>query len=166
MYVPCPAHLSLFPCCPPCLRLQSLPALLLVMNPLLTQLMDMQIHNLYLTDLPLHSLGRDYVLLAEQRHAEAGLKERFEKLNVQMRAANEQLAAATRELEAEKVKSDALLYQMLPEGVANALRAGERAPAVSYPEVTILFSDIVGFTNIAAACSPMEICNLLDALCE
>lgn len=56
--------------------------------------------------------------------------------------------------------------QMLPEGVANALRAGKSAPASTHAEVTILFSDIVGFTNIAALCSPMEICRLLDSLCE
>lgn len=56
--------------------------------------------------------------------------------------------------------------QMLPEGVANALRAGRTAPASTHGEVTILFSDIVGFTNIAALCSPMEICKLLDSLCK
>ncbi len=42
---------------------------------------------------------------------------------------------------------------------------GQRVDAVEYPEVTILFSDIVGFTDIASRCTPMEICNMLDDLC-
>jgi hypothetical protein len=93
-------------------------------------------------------------MLAEQRQAEAGLKERFEKLSGELQAANErfsqsnaQLAAAlaaveaaTRDLERERTKSDALLYQMLPPSVAEALRAGQKAPATQHPEVTILFS--------------------------
>ena len=37
-----------------------------------------QRHGLFFSDFPAHDMTRDFVLLAEQRKAEAGLKERFE----------------------------------------------------------------------------------------
>jgi guanylate cyclase soluble subunit beta len=40
---------------------------------------------MFLSDIPLHNLSRDFVLLAEQRQAEADLKERFEKLTMELR---------------------------------------------------------------------------------
>lgn len=90
--------------------------MLLLLNPLLASLADMTSHRLYLNDLPLHGLGRDFVLLAEQRHAEAGLRERFEKLHADMQVANAQLESATRDLQHERIKSDALLYQVGHQG--------------------------------------------------
>ena len=45
-----------------------------------------------------------------------------------------------RRLQEERRRSDALLYQMIPPHVADLLRCGERAPAESHDEVTILFS--------------------------
>lgn len=46
---------------------------------------ELQQYGLYLSDIPLHHLSRDFVLLAEQRQAEADLKERFEKLTMELR---------------------------------------------------------------------------------
>ena len=57
-------------------------------------------------------MARDFVLLAEQRQAEADLKERFERTAAELRAANEKLARTTRWLEEEKARADALLYRM------------------------------------------------------
>lgn len=95
-------------------------------------------------------MSRDFVMLAEQRQAEADLKERFEKLSV--------------ELKEERERSDQLLYQMLPRNVANSLRQGKTVDASSYDKVTILFSDIVGFTEIAATRTPLEVCSMLNDL--
>lgn len=50
------------------------PALLLLLAPRVAGLDEMTARKLFLSDLPLHGQGREFVLLAEQRLAEAGLK--------------------------------------------------------------------------------------------
>lgn len=50
-----------------------------------------------------------------------------------------------------------LLFQMLPPSVAQTLKQTQKVPAEYYDEVTVYFSDIVGFTEIAAECTPLEV---------
>ncbi|EFJ47487.1 guanylyl and adenylyl cyclase family member, partial [Volvox carteri f. nagariensis] len=130
----------------------------------LSGLDDMRDQRLFLSDIPLHDINRDFVLLAEQRQAEAQLKERFEALTLELKKVNSSLCDMTHWLEQERERSDQLLYQMLPRQVATVLKSGAKMPASEHPEATILFSDIVGFTEIAARCSPLEVCSLLDEL--
>lgn len=70
----------------------------------------------------------------------------------------------TQQLEEEKMKTDALLYRMLPKSVAEQLKRGEPVTAESFDQVTIFFSDIVGFTSLAADSKPLEIVSLLNDL--
>lgn len=74
---------------------------------------------------------------------------------VQIYACN--LSEKAKELKREKRKSDMLLFQMLPPSVATQLKQTQRVPAEYYDEVTVYFSDIVGFTEIAAECTPLEV---------
>ncbi|KAJ8021880.1 Atrial natriuretic peptide receptor 1 [Holothuria leucospilota] len=53
---------------------------------------------------------------------------------------------------------------MLPKSVADRLQLGLEVPAEHFDIATIYFSDIVGFTDISANRSPMEIVELLNAL--
>jgi adenylate cyclase len=72
--------------------------------------------------------------------------------------------AFTVELQAEKSKSDALLLNILPASVVERMRRGEVGIADRFPEATILFSDLVGFTNLASRSSPGQIIAILNNL--
>ncbi|XP_023931697.1 atrial natriuretic peptide receptor 2-like [Lingula anatina] len=70
----------------------------------------------------------------------------------------------TQQLVDEKKKTDALLYQMLPRSVAEELKLGKPVHPVAFQEVTVYFSDIVGFTKLASESTPLEVVMLLNDL--
>jgi len=53
---------------------------------------------------------------------------------------------------------------MLPPAVAMELKQKRRVQAQMYDQVTIYFSDIVGFTEIAAECNPLEVVTFLNSI--
>ena len=68
------------------------------------------------------------------------------------------------EVKEERMKTERLLYQMLPRSVADQLKQNGSAAAEYYDSVTIYFSDVVGFTHLSARSAPEEIIELLNAL--
>ncbi|WAR01727.1 ANPRB-like protein [Mya arenaria] len=74
------------------------------------------------------------------------------------------VAERTSELDAEKAKTENLLYRMLPQTVAEELKFGRPIKAEHFDESTLYFSDIVGFTSICSTSTPIEVVNLLNSL--
>jgi class 3 adenylate cyclase len=74
------------------------------------------------------------------------------------------IEAQRHELALEKDKSDRLLANMLPESVAARLREDPSALAEAFDEVSVLFGDLVGFTNLAATMPATELVQMLDGL--
>ncbi len=67
-------------------------------------------------------------------------------------------------LELEQLRTEKLMLNILPRPIAERLRRGEKNISSSYPEVTILFSDLIGFTQFASQCSPTDLVKLLNDL--
>ena len=65
---------------------------------------------------------------------------------------------------AAEAKVDELLTNAIPRPIVSRLRRGERRIAERYPETTVLFADIVGFTPWAQSTSPEQVVELLDGL--
>ncbi|XP_037038134.1 uncharacterized protein LOC119075714 isoform X2 [Bradysia coprophila] len=70
----------------------------------------------------------------------------------------------TDQLDMERKKTEQLLNRMLPSSVAEKLKVGLGVEPEEFSDVTIYFSDIVGFTTIAAHCSPVQVVDLLNDL--
>lgn len=69
--------------------------------------------------------------------------------------------AANAALEAERAKTEELLYNVLPQEVAARLRAGE-AVADSFSDLTAIFVDLVGFSTLSKRLSPGHLVKLLN----
>lgn len=64
----------------------------------------------------------------------------------------------------ERRKAEELLLHILPRQIAERLKHSSRAIADGIDSATVLFSDIVGFTDLASRTSPVELLGDLDEL--
>lgn len=74
----------------------------------------------------------------------------------------EEAQEQARALAEERHHSEKLLHNILPAIIAERLQKGESLIAETYPEVTVLFADIVGFTKLAAQLGPRETVTMLN----
>ena len=61
-------------------------------------------------------------------------------------------------------RANNLLYDVFPPHIAEALRDGRKVEAESHDEVSIFFSDIVGFTTISESLTARKTCDMVDRL--
>ncbi|KAK7912908.1 hypothetical protein WMY93_013119 [Mugilogobius chulae] len=131
--------------------------ILFIGSPCVDKLEDLTGRGLYLSDIPIHNALRDVVLVGEQAKAQDGLKKRLGK-------AKAALEHAHQALEEEKKKTVDLLFSIFPRTVAQQLWQGQIVQAKKFDRVTMLFSDIVGFTAVCSICTPMQVITMLNEL--
>jgi class 3 adenylate cyclase len=74
------------------------------------------------------------------------------------------LDRAHRLLLAERERSEQLLLNVLPGPIATRLKQGDEVIADRFPEVTVLFADLVDFTRRSQATTPEKVVLVLDDL--
>lgn len=83
--------------------------------------------------------------------------ERAQKETEIYRLRNEELATAY-------AQNERLLLNVLPEAIAVRMKAGETTIAERFSDVTVMFADIVGFTELSAHRSPEEVVDILNRI--
>ncbi|HBE21304.1 MAG TPA: adenylate/guanylate cyclase domain-containing protein [Cyanobacteria bacterium UBA11149] len=105
----------------------------------------------------------NFYSLSVKRHDELGdvmaaFNQMFERISWEYMQRKEAEAI----LRIEREKSDNLLLNILPEAIAQRLKQKQSCIADGFAAVTILFADIVGFTQLSSQISPTELVNLLN----
>ncbi len=78
------------------------------------------------------------------------------------RMRRQQLQAQHEQLALEQGKTENLLLNILPRSVSHRLKGGEKRIADAHQEVTVLFADLVGFTQLSHGMSAENLVRLLD----
>ena len=74
------------------------------------------------------------------------------------------LQAAHEQVQFEQERSEKLLLNILPQPVADRLRSSDKTIADGFADVTVMFGDIVNFTQVASAMSPSQVFAMLNQI--
>jgi len=90
-----------------------------------------------------------------------------------LQSQNHKIQAQNLQIQEEQRKSDGLLLNILPQEIADELKASGQATPRLYESATVLFSDFVNFTRLSATLTPKELIDELnecflafDEICE
>ena len=96
-------------------------------------------------------------LASSFNHMSAQLKTAYSNLT----QANEELASRHQEVQQQRERSDSLLLNILPSQIAEELRSKGLVDPKYFEDVTILFTDFVGFSNSTTKLSAEDLVHLL-----
>ena len=88
----------------------------------------------------------------------------FQTLNTEIEQQRELIQKQHRELEIERQKSENLLLNILPRPIAQRLKEDQSVIADHYQSTTVLFTDIVGFTELSENLTPSELVQFLNQI--
>jgi class 3 adenylate cyclase len=74
------------------------------------------------------------------------------------------LEEAHRQVQIEQERSEKLLLNILPGSIADRLRSSDKTIADGFADVTVMFADIVNFTQVAANMSPSQVFAMLNRI--
>ena len=133
--------------------------ILYLCSPRVSHLEDLKTRGLFLSDIPVHDATRDLILITQARRAERELVEKLEETS-------NNLKKLQGRLQEDKRRTDELLHSILPAKIADRLRLNQPVDAEKHNMVSVLFSDIVGFTAMCGNENvfPMDIVRLLNRL--
>ncbi|MEQ8962545.1 MAG: adenylate/guanylate cyclase domain-containing protein [Coleofasciculus sp. C2-GNP5-27] len=110
-------------------------------------------------------LNPNFYALSVQRHDELGdVMTAFNQMFQRIYWEISERKRTAEVLRVEQEKSERLLLNILPEPIAERLKQNQSCIADGFTEVTILFADIVGFTELSERISPTELVNLLNEI--
>lgn len=95
------------------------------------------------------------LVITRLRQTSKELELRVIERTAQLRESNEQLIV-------EQEKSERLLLNILPESIARQLKDGQSSIAEGFAEATILFADLVNFTQLSQKMPPGKLISLLN----
>ncbi len=78
--------------------------------------------------------------------------------------ARERIAAQAEDLDRQRQQSERLLLNVLPASIADRIKGGESSIAESFPEVSVCFSDIVGFTAMSERIGARQVVDMLNEI--
>ncbi|MEG4085395.1 adenylate/guanylate cyclase domain-containing protein [Microcoleus sp. POL10_C6] len=105
------------------------------------------------------AIGTD---ITDRRRAEMQLVKLNDELEFRVKERTNALNETLSALRVQQEQSERLLLNILPEEIANRLKRGDSTIADTFADVTVLFADIVGFTQLSSRVSPTQLVALLN----
>ena len=112
---------------------------------------------LLVSDFCYNSDHQDKIFLSLHLHTAKVVREKLEDTECQLKK-------TSREIDEKKQQNIDVLYSVLPSFAADKYLLGEDFPPTKLDSITVLFSDIKGFTDICKTCNPVMSISMLNDL--
>eukprot|EP00055_Hartaetosiga_balthica_P017786 m.123162 g.123162 ORF g.123162 m.123162 type:complete len:719 (+) comp9402_c0_seq1:90-2246(+) len=132
-------------------------SIIFVGNPPVKGLEELEKQSISLSDLPIHCHGREVLYSSMYQAVSTQNSSKIQEKLIELDSSME-------EVNLKKEQIDTLLHSILPPVVAQSLARGRIPEAESYEKVSVLFSDIFGFTSISSGVASSEVMDMLHEL--